>query len=473
MGRSREFGWATGVVAACALASLLVPASASARNTTGFHVYNLSGSSLKLTTFVVDPGFDESKNAPIPPEEGDVLKPGLDKTDDADHNNFEVRYRTLYRNSAVLKYKGPRGVFHVILEDSECSDCRYKPRAYCVEESGYQCQTEGTTVFILDPPGTVNRVTADHPGDQAEILREICTEKNVAAKDLVKCKFKPTKRIRDAFGNPHVVGGVRRNCTDHEIEHGIVDGDTVGTSNSLGIKLGFETKINIFGQEVKSSLETEYEHEWTTEHKFQTDDRGPISARHIGWWEAITPVIRDIGDFTLEIGNTTWILRDVSFDSPDPTREGEVEWSAREEKMSDREFAENCRRPPPSGPGVRNAPASEATLALRGTNSADALVGGAESTTVIARAGSDIVRGGSGDDELLGGPGADLLSGGRGSDTIVDSQGRTSVSTGGAGRDGPDFVDVRDGDGDDRVICGSGDTTVRADRGDRLRRCGG
>lgn len=474
MGHKGAFLRATGLLVACVLASLLGPASASARSTTGFHVYNLSGASLKLQTFVVDPGFDESKGAPIPPEEGDVLRPGLDKNDDADPNTFEVRYRTLYRNSAVLKYKGSRGVVYVILEDSACSDCRYKPRAYCADDSAYQCKTDGNTVFILDPPGTVNRVTADHPGDQAEILEEICTQDNLSStKGFVKCKFKPKQRIRDAFGNPHVVGGVRRNCTEHEIEHGIVEGDTVGSSNSLDIKIGFEASIDILGQEVKTTLETKYGHEWTTEHKFETDDRGPISPRHIGWWEAVTPVIRDIGDFTLDIGNTTWILQDVSFDSPDKSREDQVEWAAREELMSEKEFLQNCRRPPPNGPGVRNAPASDATLKLRGTSSAEALVGGPESTTVIARAGSDIVRGGSGDDRLFGGPGEDLLVGGRGSDTIVDSQGRTSVLTGSAGREGGDFVDVRDGDGDDRVICGSRHATVRADRRDRVRHCGG
>ena len=61
-----------------------------------------------------------------------------------------------------------------------------------------------------------------------------------------------------------------------------------------------------------------------------------------------------------------------------------------------------------------------------------------------------------------------MIFGGPGSDTIVDSRGRTWISTGGDGRSGPDVVDVRDGEGDDTVVCGSRKSRVRADRRDAV-----
>jgi Ca2+-binding RTX toxin-like protein len=90
---------------------------------------------------------------------------------------------------------------------------------------------------------------------------------------------------------------------------------------------------------------------------------------------------------------------------------------------------------------------------------------------LIALAGSDIVSGASGDDRLFGGPGRDLLRGGPGSDTIVDSSGRTSVLTGAGGHSGRDSVDVRDGEGDDFVVCANRKAAVSADPGDRVRHC--
>jgi hypothetical protein len=77
------------------------------------------------------------------------------------------------------------------------------------------------------------------------------------------------------------------------------------------------------------------------------------------------------------------------------------------------------------------------------------------------------LSGGAGNDLIYGGPGNDTIYGGGGNDRIVDHRGATTVVTG----PGRALVDVRDGSGDDRVMCPpGGQTKVRADRGDRLSR---
>jgi Ca2+-binding RTX toxin-like protein len=77
------------------------------------------------------------------------------------------------------------------------------------------------------------------------------------------------------------------------------------------------------------------------------------------------------------------------------------------------------------------------------------------------------LSGGAGNDMIYGGPGNDTINGGGGNDRIMDLHGATTVTTG----PGAASVDVRDGQGNDRVICAAGgQTRVLADPGDRLSR---
>jgi hypothetical protein len=95
------------------------------------------------------------------------------------------------------------------------------------------------------------------------------------------------------------------------------------------------------------------------------------------------------------------------------------------------------------------------------------LSGGAGNDMIYGGPGTDTINGGSGDDTIYGGPGKDTINGGGGNDQIMDLHGVTTVTTG----RGAASVDIRDGQGNDRVICAAGgQTRVLADRGDRLSR---
>jgi hypothetical protein len=59
-------------------------------------------------------------------------------------------------------------------------------------------------------------------------------------------------------------------------------------------------------------------HEWSTSHTFKTEYSHPVAPRSIGEIDGAAPVIRDTGDFKVTAGNTTWLLHDVYFDTPDP-----------------------------------------------------------------------------------------------------------------------------------------------------------
>jgi hypothetical protein len=95
------------------------------------------------------------------------------------------------------------------------------------------------------------------------------------------------------------------------------------------------------------------------------------------------------------------------------------------------------------------------------------LSGGAGNDMIYGGPGDDMINGGPGDDTIYGGAGNDTINGGGGNDRIMDLHGATTVTTG----SGAASVDVRDGQGDDRVSCpAGGQTRVLADPGDRLSR---
>jgi hypothetical protein len=194
------------------------------------------------------------------------------------------------------------------------------------------------------------------------------------------------------------------------------------------------------------------------------------------------PVIRYMGTFTMEIGNPTWNLENVSFDTPD-TRPPEhfnrkSFFTTHSDAVAKDELARLCR----DSDGVTTVDPSGINVQRKGGSGSDTLRAGPESTTLRGERGDDILVGNSGHDRLLGqggddvltgGRGRDRLSGGPGDDRMVDLFGPSIVSTGSATGPMGDYVYVRDGRGDDLVRCLTADSTVLADRGDDVRgRCG-
>lgn len=470
MGENRAFVKA-GLIFVCVLVTSLVATASASASTTGFEIYNFTSEPLKLDSVGIEFDFESGGSAPLPPREGDVLKPGAD----GDHNHIELEYHPFKgENLADLDYRRGKQPVEVELTDGHCFSCAGRhPSIRCVSvPADLRCLVDGSTLTITEPAGTVHNVPADDAEQQLEVLRHLCGESN----KFISCKFDPKRRDREAYGSPHLVGGVIPNCTEGEVLHRVKTKDTESVSNSYGIKYAVESEFKFGFGAVKIALEQKYDHEWGSEHEFEHALDVPIKSGYRGWIEGRNPVIRDTGDFVLKIGHSVWNLRDVYFDSPDPRREGSLVWVPREEKMTEDQRRAECTGPPPPHKLARrvpHAPAYYAEITQRGTRQSEALVGGRESTTLVGRGGNDIVRGDSGSDVLLGGPGRDLIFGGPGSDRIVDSRGRTQVWTGASGRSGEDVVDVRDGDGRDRVVCGKGKAVVRADPGDRVRRCGG
>jgi hypothetical protein len=471
----------------CALAGTLLFAASASAASTGFHVYNLSGSPMKLVNVTWDGEPDKGTTAPVPPRVGSMLMPGGAPL------HVEIAYDrfNLSRSSVDLGYKPMNSKTNDLITVS-LHDAYRGANCSVVLARPYQCSVQGSEkIALLDPAGTVRNVSDGDKQAQADILRQLCNEGSSA-----KCTFTPVRRIK-TLTQSHIIGKPVNNCNEEsDGETRITDEDKVEASNSVGVAIGAETKFEAFGLEVKASIEFKYGHEWKTEHGFKQDVPLKIPPASVGWVAGTQPIVRDTGDFTLELGNTTWHLQDVSFESPDP-RTGEGEFITDSYKLSPDEYASVCTH---KKPGLTQAPDHFARMQWSGTSNHDHLLTGSESHTVSGYAGKDLVRGGRGhdtlygnrdddslhggrqndslsggrDDDILdGGPGHDTLNGGQGADTITDNRGRTLVRTGASTGPGRDTVNVRDGRGDDTVICGSRRSTVLVDAGDSVvGRCG-
>jgi Ca2+-binding RTX toxin-like protein len=100
---------------------------------------------------------------------------------------------------------------------------------------------------------------------------------------------------------------------------------------------------------------------------------------------------------------------------------------------------------------------------LSGSQGDDRLLGDDSSKGI---AGNDRLSGDAGSDLLVGGPGRDRLSGGAGDDRLTGGRGQNRLR-GGSGNDRLNSANGRI----DRLSCGRGRDTARADRIDRVRGC--
>jgi hypothetical protein len=478
MSRRRTHVGTLAIMLVCALAGTLLTAMPASARSTGFKIYNLTSSPLELNRMNTfgHGAFEVGRTAPLPPRVGDVLTPGQPPL------RVELDYFHFRNTMVSLDYEatGPADqTFRIHLN----ANSNRNPPTCRSSSSAFQCIVNGRVITMLDPPGTVHNVSDRDKQEQADVLRLLCDNTSSA-----KCTFTPVRRIK-ALTQSHMIGDALTACTNKETETKIERSHKVGFTNGVDVAIGAETEFSAFGQHVKASLKITYKHETLSEHEFKQDVKLTVEPGHIGWVASTQPVLRDTGNLTLELGNTTWNLKDVNFDTPDPRNEqplGGFVTDGRE--LGEEEYRRVCTH---KEPGLTQVPDHFVQMQWKGTSDHDVMLAGTESHTVRGFGGNDLIRGGQGHDTLVGGrhddslhggrhndtlnggrgddildggPGRDTLNGGPGADTIVDNGGPTRVHTG----PGKDTVNVRDGRNDDTVICGSRRSTVLVDADDRV-----
>jgi hypothetical protein len=473
-------------------------ASAASR---GFRIYNLSSHPLKLVYATAQGSGCDGDGAGCwegRPPLGAVLKPGEAP------QHWELKYGFGgYHYHALLRFDvvGTQDEVAVELDTYTTEN-----DSSCRGSSDVKCAAGGLKVAVLDPPGTAHDIGPEDAQQQADILRELCT-----ASDVATCKFDPTDE-KKLLGPMHLVGDPVNNCTDGMVDDRVTRSDTVGQSDSVGVETTVTGEGGFIFEKASIAVTAKYGHEWTKTHTFSQDLLLHVKPGDLAWVTSAPPIYRDYGDFTLTLGNTTWTLRHVYFDTPIP--DGNAEFTPDHRALTPDEYKQKCTHNPPTGAkGLSKAPPSWVSIPRVGSPGHNRMVGGPESDVmrgssgndaILGRGGVDRLYGGTGNDRLFGdlgndllaggtgndvlnggpgrdvlnagpandtlfgGPGHDTLNGGPGADTIIDTRGSTMVRTGGDSVTRRDYVDVRDGRGDDTVTCGTRQTLVVADPGDRV-----
>ncbi|GAY08360.1 hypothetical protein TOK_1917 [Pseudonocardia sp. N23] len=279
----------------------------SATYTRGFTITNLSSHPLKLLSVAGNTHQEDGV-----PTIGSTVEPGFS-------TRFEVTwlygaYRDIKAQFAVLDAQGtPIGTYHATMKVFQTNPVGPSIASEAAISPGLgEVQAGRDQLTVLDMPGTVVDVPAGQGQQQAEILDRFC-----AGNPSATCTFVPTGRDKNAYTGMHPAKGIVYNNTPLEQFDQYTWTDTASVTHSVELSASVQaTLLKI----VEVSLSATYGHTWTQEHQFSISQTLNLPAYHKGWLDVRDPVVRDTGDFTVTLGNTTWKLHGVSFDSPDLTR---------------------------------------------------------------------------------------------------------------------------------------------------------
>ncbi|WP_163803874.1 beta-propeller fold lactonase family protein [Mycolicibacterium anyangense] len=280
-------------------------------STRGFDVYNLTSKPLTLVDY-----YGENRPQGNVPAIGSVVQPGQ-----AMH--FEVVYRFLITNNIVYPvFSGPDDARYVVgLQAGPFGG----PGTGCnvVGGAGQQCSPTpngpdliaGNTVKLLDKPGTTVEFGPGQAQDQAKVLNSLCYQDSKAT-----CTFKADRQI-DTFGlEKAIVNDLVNESRTEVLVRALALSDTRSESDS--VKVTAKLSRSFLEKIVNLEISAEYGHTWTYTHTFTETITIRQPPRTIGGVQAQQAVYRVYGDFTLKMGNTTFTLRDVYFDTPNPNITG-------------------------------------------------------------------------------------------------------------------------------------------------------
>lgn len=272
----------------------------------GFHVYNLTTSPMTLTSVTGDGNFEGR------PDVGSVVQPGQ-------MADFEVQYRWLSDQNDEVTYRNADGTFKADLEvngfksGNPSSTCTVTAgRDVCSDPDDSLYGTNGTVISYLMPAGTTVTLDGSQAQQQAATLQQLC---NTPGADAT-CTFAVDPAKEQHIAGPAHPLAYQYNNSDETTTLEVDKTDDVSSTDSVGVEASLGT--NIAGI-VDASIKASYGHTWSVGHGFAAKSTDPVPPHSYGEIDGIAPMIRDTGNFTITMGNTTYHLNDVYFDSPDPS----------------------------------------------------------------------------------------------------------------------------------------------------------
>jgi hypothetical protein len=185
---------------------------------------------------------------------------------------------------------------------------------------GNNCETSGSTtnrtavLRMLDLPGTVINIPSGLGQQQADVLNQLCGGSSAT------CTFTPKSFDSTSFTDWKLASDSVSNNTTSPLTTTITVTTQQQTATTL--KLTTSAKVTVF-EIVELGVTTEASQTWTDTYTFSQAITVTAQPGEKVSIESRDPVKSVTGDFTLTMGNTTWNLTDVNFDSPDPDRRSE------------------------------------------------------------------------------------------------------------------------------------------------------
>lgn len=318
----------------------------SAKLTRGFDVRNYTSQPLKLERFDHKTGGDIDT-----PTVGTVMQPG-------ESQHFEGTLQFLNFTAGTAWYvalgddgkpTGKRFAVFVVVD----------PYGFTKVQEGWDRNdgtgthwgdlSDGQTATFVDATATEVTIGGEQWQKQANILKSTCDNKDAT------CTFNPT-------GETHVVSEDRSlkqyaftNPYDWTAPYSFTASDNVGESNSLEITASEKFGLPKWLASAEVTLSQKYGHTWNESHTFSFTFQVPVPPRCTITPTHKAPMVKDTGDFTVKLGNTTWHLNNVSWLWPDDSDEAQDGgWSYVLTPVTPAELA-SAKADPPAGPIKRSA----------------------------------------------------------------------------------------------------------------------
>jgi len=266
----------------------------------GLTIYNLTGSDLKLIVFYATNRVENV--APV----GTVLKP-------AESTFVRLAQYAFVNNESTSTFSRPNYEQFVTYFDLLPTATNWG----CTYVRNGDFRTEGSTtnknaaLYLLDADGTRITIPSEQGQEQADLLNQLAESK------WVNTSFTPKSFDDTAWTDWKLAASPVLNTSPSPVTTTITA--TVTQSTTTTLKLSASIKLKI-AKIVEISVTGEYSEAWTDTYTFSQSVGVTAQPGQKVFIETREPVKRVIGDFTVQMGNTTWILKDVYFDSPDPDR---------------------------------------------------------------------------------------------------------------------------------------------------------
>ena len=295
------------------VSALTEPTDVYAAVSTDFTFQNLTSHALKLVgwhdkngTFLGKDGIE------TPIKTGMVIQPG--------QKFYITLTKYVFKNNDPEFYFDPVGApvsgrFQIQAASSAIFfDSDYSAPSFAkVVGPGNYTRSSDDDLILLDPPGTVVTLNGGQGQRQADVLNQL----SELGDGIVSSTFKDTAFDDKAWTPKAVLGAPVSNDTTSELVTSFTATHQVQTA--FNIKVGLEAKAKLLNI-VETALKTEF---GVTLTDSQTFSQAVTLKAQPGQTVALVvqyPVLRVTGDYTAIVGNTTYILNGISFDSPDPSR---------------------------------------------------------------------------------------------------------------------------------------------------------